>query len=198
MEIRRFVFSALIIFLVAVSSVSFALPITTERIRIWQKGDEVCLALLVPGLPNELEIDKKQTPDQNIEYAYFISFFDGESLFQCGAINVTTSGLREKTVPLTMLEQTLFMVSNDGSSATFLTHVDCHVEGEELIWTVGLPVLERNGTEVAVHFETITHIGIDIFDDYNMLTERRSYKLGEDGSVINLGAVTLVHFLYPR
>ena len=198
MIMRRFVLSALLISLIAVSSTSFASPIATERIRIWQEEEQVCLALLVPGLPNTLDVNKKQTPPRSIEYVYSILFFDGARLYRCGAVNVTAAGLPEQTIPLTKLEQTLFQFSDDGSNATLITHVGCHAEGEELIWTVRLPVRNRDGAEVAISFETITHIGIDIFDEYHMLSEQRSYRLAEDGSAIDLGGAALSHVLYPR
>jgi hypothetical protein len=72
MKIKWFILLGLVVSLVAGSSVSFALPISVERIRIWQDGDVVFFALQVPELPREIEINQKSTRDGIQDFCYEI------------------------------------------------------------------------------------------------------------------------------
>jgi len=197
MKTKRCVLFVLVVLMIAVSSVSFALPIATDRVRIWQKGDEVFFALQVDDLPEEFEINKKSTQDMALEYSYRIQFFDGERLYECGAVNFKFSSSVAQSVPVSSFQQSLWQTDIGGRGASVLTGVKCQRKGDEIIWTVGLPVIDREGNEIEITFDAITHLGFNIIADDLGKSERQSYEIVGGLALIDLGDTHLARIIYP-
>jgi len=205
MRIKWFILLGLILSLVAASAVSFALPITVDRIRIWQEGDEVFFALQVPNLPDEIEINKKATRDKATENSFSIYFYDDENLYYCVAQNNKQPDSEPETVPISSLSQLLFLVE-DARSSSLVDWISCQLEEEEIVWIVELPVIDRygfvagEGNEVDIHFDAITHVGFQIFsvvDGFGQ-AERRNYEINPDGTLTDLGDDHMTQIIYPN
>lgn len=183
---KRFVLLGLVVFLVMLSVVSYALPITTDRIRIWQEGNEAFLALQVDDLPAKFEINKKSTPDMTIDYEYRVFFYDGEYPYECGGMNYKLTGAKAKTVPISDFEHSLYQIDMGANRANRLTYLSCHVEDDWIIWTIELPAVDFDGKEVEINFDNITYIGFDFTNSDLDQKERKNYEINADGTLTEL------------
>lgn len=105
---------------------------------ITPEGIHMVVSLIVPNLKNSYPVNKAETPDNGMEYCWWVSFDDMVNSFQAGTTHFKYPGSAPRNSTLYEMQADLWHVEPDGGG-TWVTEAELTIDGTTLTWAFILP-----------------------------------------------------------
>lgn len=158
-----------------------AVTIDHSPILIQTDRERVTFSLTVPRLPEAFLINQKHIEDFAIEYAFSITFCDGENIYEVATHSIK-GPLKEKEVALSWMGGYLWYY-DENDSFSIVTPCEVSADGNVISWALSLPVVDKEGSSVEIHFDNISTLGYSIYDSATDETASEFYRVLDDGAI---------------
>lgn len=178
----------------ALAAPALAATIDHAPMSIESDGETATFTLTAEDLPEMLKIGMASTKQGEMEYDYTISFFDGEHAYIIGLREMKFDNSPERNTPLPWAWNALYVIGA-GSVSSYAMDCAPTVDGNVITWSLTLPVVDRDGNECPMNFDSICAYGYSIFNIALDQNEQGYFQVQEDGSVEEIGIMDFYNLI---